>query len=269
MVAELLSTFTTNQGIQVEVGFGNGFKGCGNGGFRFVQVANIVDKGEGFAGVDESEGGGVADGVDGCLTDGVEAAIGNGEGFVDGGGVVPVVRVVVAPGPFDAGFLAPLLVEGSDPDAFVSTNLLQGEVVAEGFGEAEEVHPADDGEALDGVCPEGCLVDQALGVVGSATSVGVEAHQVFADPLHLADVVGEGFDGGVGDAGAGTQEEGGNGGAGDEEFVVLFEDGDRPVVLFDAAMLEIEKTDAIAVFGLGAEVSHRDFGISDPVRMKG
>ncbi len=226
--------------------FGNGGKGGGDGEFGFVEVGDVVDEGELFAGVDEAEAGAVAAGDDGGVAEAVEEGVGGGEGAVDGVGVAPTVAVVVTAVPGYAIFFAGLGVGLANANAFETPDLRQGEVWGEGGGEAVAVHVDDDLLPFGGAADEFGLVEQALGFAGFAETLGIEASGILACPENGAAVVGEGFDGGVGDGGAGAEHEEGEVGDGDVGAAVFLDEFDGLLAFVEDGVFDVEVAEGVA-----------------------
>jgi hypothetical protein len=86
--------------------------------------------------------------------------------------------------------------------------------------------------------------------------MGIEPHQVFAHPLHFADVICQRFDGGVGDGSARAKKQCGNSSTGNDEFALVLIDNDRSVFLLYSAVLEVQEADAIARLGQRSQSGH-------------
>jgi hypothetical protein len=74
--------------------------------------------------------------------------------------------------------------------------------------------------------------------------------------MHLTRIIGQSLDRRMGNTGARPQQQSRYTGTGQHDFVSLFKDGDRHFILFNFAVLKIDKTNVISGFGQSAQSSH-------------
>jgi len=220
----------------------------------FVEIGGIVNEGEGAGLVNEAELGDEAHGAADGGSERIEGGVRGGKGAVDAVGEVPVAGFVVAPFPGDAVLEAEAGVGFFHTPALHATELFDGNTMDGGLGKALEEHPAGDLVLGTLVCPGGG-VDAGHGVVVIRRDAeGVEAQAVLAEPEEGAIALGGGLDGGVGDGGAGAEDEGGDGGDGEAgDQTVGADPFDGGVIDFDAAFFEVDGRPAVLGGSEGVE----------------
>lgn len=105
-----------------------------------------------------------------------------------------------------------------------------------------------------GVGPGPGLAVEAGGASGVAQALGVEAGHPLPHPGHGASVLGEEADGGVGDAGAGPQEEDSKPRHRGEGEALLVVDPDAPGLPLHHGVLHVEVGEAVPELGKLLEV---------------
>jgi hypothetical protein len=141
--------------------------------------------------------------------------------------------------------------------------LLEVEVVGQDLGETFLVHSPDDVHADFGIGVKFGLAEEAVGAVGAAGVVCIEADAVLAGPTDEAVVVGELFHGSVGDGGSGAEEDEAELTDGDGNDALLVLEGERFGVFVEAAVFEVEVAPSVGELGEGMEVFHPVFSGSD------
>ena len=211
-----------------------------------VEIGGIVDEGQRPGDVDEAELRDEAHGAADGGGEGVKRGVGGGEGAVYAIGKVPVGGLVIAAFPGDAVFPAEFGIGFLDAPPLHAAELFDIYAVDGSLGKAVEEHAPCDLIARFLVSP-GAGVDACHGVVMVRRDAeGVEAQAVLAEPEQRAVALGGGFDGGVGDRGAGAEDERGDGGdgqAGDE--AVGSDPFDGGIVHLDAAVFQVDGRPAV------------------------
>lgn len=210
--------------------------------YRF---GDVQYEGQFVAGVDETEAGSAAQGVHGGLGDAVHALGGCGDRLVDGVTRVECAGGVDAPVPGDADACGLSAIALFDPTAFPSEKLVPSETIDIFLRKAHAVHLARDFQAGAPVGPFcGLRFHEGRGAIEGSTT-GIEAHAMLTHPDDSRPAVPEDAHRLVGDPGAGTQQQGSDGGGGDMDNAVGVLSGDGVVLAVQGAAFEVDEGDSI------------------------
>lgn len=245
-------------GGEVFGGLGGNPEGNGDGDFGLVEVGDVVDEGAFVADVDEAEAGGEAECDDDGVGEAVEAGVGGGEGLVDGVAGGEVVGVVFPSGPGDACGAGGGTVGGADAGAFAAAELLKREAGDIFAGKAHGIHAANDLDVAANVGNALGLANEEAGTGGEGTTMGVVTDTVLADPDGADAGVAHELHGSVGDAGAGPQEEDGDGGGGDVDDAFVVSNGDGTILATERAVFQVKEGHAILDLREGLQVGALD-----------
>lgn len=241
-------------GGEVFGGLSGNPEGDGDGDLGFVEVGDVVDERAFVADVDETEPRREAEGDDDGVCEAVQAGMGGGEGLVDGVAGGKVVGVVFSAGPGNAGLGGGATVDGTNACAFAATELLEGEPGDVFAGKAHGIHAANDLDVAANVGNALGLANEEAGTGGEGTTMGVVTDTVLADPDCADTGVAHELHGSVGDAGAGPQEEDGDGGGGDVDDAFVVSNGDGTILATERAVFQVKEGHAILDLREGLQV---------------
>lgn len=245
-------------GGEVFGGLGGNPEGNGDGDFGLVEVGDVVNKGAFVTDVNEAEAWRKAECDDDGMGEAIETGVGGGERLIDGVACGEVVGVVLAARPGNAGLGRGATVDGTNAGAFAATELLEGEPGDVFAGEAERIHTADDLDVATNVGNALGLANEEAGTGGEGTTMGVVTDTVLADPDCADTGVAHELHGSVGDAGAGPQEEHGDGGGGDVDNAFVVSDGDGTILATERAVFQVKEGHAILDLREGLQVGALD-----------
>lgn len=249
---------TAGGGGEVFGGLGGNPEGNGDGDFGLVKVGDVVNKGAFVADVNKAEAWRQAECDDDGMSEAIETGVGCGERLIDGVAGGEVVGVVLAARPGNAGLGGDATVDGTNACAFAATELLEGEPGDIFAGEAERIHTADDLDVATNVGDALGLANEEAGAGGEGATVGVVSDAVLADPDCADTGVAHEFHGSVGDAGAGPQEEDGDGGGGDVDDAFVVSNGDGTILATERAVFQVEEGHAVLDLREGLQVRTLD-----------
>ena len=245
-------------GGEVFGGLGGNPEGNGDGDFGLVEVGDVVNKGAFVTDVNEAEAWRKAECDDDGMGEAIETGVGGGERLIDGVAGGEVVGVVLAARPGNAGLGRGATVDGTNASAFAATELLEGEPGDVFAGEAERIHTADDLDVATNVGNALGLANEEAGTGGEGTTMGVVTDTVLADPDCADTGVAHELHGSVGDAGAGPQEEHGDGGGGDVDNAFVVSNGDGTILATERAVFQVKEGHAILDLREGLQVGALD-----------
>lgn len=245
-------------GGEVFGGLGGNPEGNGDGDFSLVKVGDVVDEGAFVADVNKAEAWRQAECDDDGVCEAVQAGVRGGEGLVDGVAGGKVVGVVLAARPGNAGLGRGATVDGTNAGAFATAELLKREAGDIFAGKAHGIHAANDLDVAANVGNALGLTDEETGAGGKGATVGVVTDAVLADPDGADAGVAHELHGSVGDAGAGPQEEDGDGGGGDVDDAFVVSNGDGTILATERAVFQVKEGHAILDLREGLQVGALD-----------